>query len=123
MRSNTLVLTCAAMLLIALSGCGPDNIFLKSGLDTPSHHVESGNRLMNFGKFDSALREFNRAIELDPGYSPAYVGLGLVLGYSGEPDKGLVAMQKARELAQDEDQKKNAASGLAVLQGMIEKKE
>jgi len=120
-RPLTLILTLC--LLFGLSGCGPDNIFLRSGLDTPSHHVESGNRFMNYGKYDAAQREFKRAIELDPNYSPAYVGVGLATGYLGNPDQGLAVIQKAIELAQDEDQKKYADAGREILQGMVESKE
>jgi len=123
MRIRPIISFFAFCLLIALSGCGPDSIFLRSGLDTPSHHVDSGNQLMNYGKYDSAKREFSRAIELDPNYSPAYVGLGLVMGYLGDPDQGLVVMQQALDLARDEDQKKNADAGLQVLEGMAESKE
>jgi len=116
-------LICAVSVLIAVLGCGPDNIFLRYGLDTPSHHVENGNRLMNYGKFDAAHREFSRAIELDPNYSPAYVGLGLVTGYRGDPEKGMVTMEKAREVAHGEDQKKNVEAGFEALQSIIKTKE
>jgi tetratricopeptide (TPR) repeat protein len=117
------ILTCTVCVLFAVLGCGPDNIFLKAGLDTPEQHVENGNQLMNYGKFDAARQEFNRAIELSPHYSPAYVGLGLATGYLGNPELGLATMEKARELAQDEDQQKNVESGFEVLQSMVDTKE
>jgi tetratricopeptide (TPR) repeat protein len=108
-------LTC--LLLIPL-GCGPDSIFIRQGLDTPSHHVNNGNQFMDSGKFDAAREEFNRAIELDPNYVPAYVGLGLVTGHDGNPEKGMEIMAKARELARDEEQRKNVEAGFEILRGM-----
>ena len=80
--------------------------------------MNNGNQFMNSGKLDAALGEFNRAIELDPNFSPAYVGLGLVAGHRGDPEKGLEIMEKARELAQDEDQRKNVEAGFEILQEM-----
>ncbi|MGD9248318.1 MAG: tetratricopeptide repeat protein, partial [Desulfobacteraceae bacterium] len=58
-------------------GCGPDTIFVRPGLDTPSQHVANGHQLLEQGKFDAACREFDRAKELDPSYIRAYVGLGV----------------------------------------------
>jgi tetratricopeptide (TPR) repeat protein len=105
------------MLLITL-GCGPNNIFLRHGLDTPSHHVNNGNQFMNNGKLEAAVVEFNRAIELDPNYAPAYVGLGLVAGYQGNPEKGFAIMENARALAQNEEQRKKVEAGFKKLQEM-----
>ena len=110
----------ACMLLITI-GCGPDSIFIRQGLDTPSHHVDNGNQFMNSGKLAAAAEEFNRAIELDPNYAPAYVGLGLVAGHQGNPAKGLEIMEKARELAQDEEQRKNVEAGFEILKEMAAK--
>ena len=54
-----------------LAACGPETIFLKSGFDTPSHHVANGNQLLQNGKHDAALDEFKRAKEqLDRKYVP-----------------------------------------------------
>ena len=68
--------------------------------------------------FFAAHIEFNRAIELDPNYAPAYVGLGLVAGRRGDPEKGMEIMKKARELARDEEQRKNVQAGFEILREM-----
>jgi Flp pilus assembly protein TadD len=47
-------------------------------MDTPEHHVLSGNKLLKAGNYDGAITEFERARALDPKYAPAYLGLGLV---------------------------------------------
>ena len=82
-----------------LSGCGPDTVFLRPGLDTPSQHVINGHILLDRGKIDDACREFDRAKELDPDYVKAYVGLGLALGKKGEFDAGMKTLSIAREKA------------------------
>jgi tetratricopeptide (TPR) repeat protein len=81
------------------SGCGPDTVFLRPGLDTPSQHVVNGHQLLERGKIDDACREFDRAKELDPNYVKAYVGLGVALGKKGEFEAGMQNMSIAQEKA------------------------
>ena len=57
-------------------------------------------------------------LELDPNYALAYVGLGLVAGHRGEPEKGMDLMEKARLLAQDEAQRKEVEAGFEILREM-----
>ena len=97
-----------AFLLVAciLLGCGPDTIFLRQGLDTPSQHVANGHQLLERGKIDDACREFVRAKELDPDYIKAYVGLALALGHKGDMGAAMRTMGQAKEMAdsaQDRD--------------------
>jgi tetratricopeptide (TPR) repeat protein len=109
---------CKAVLVIGLFSilaCGPETIFIRQGLDTPSHHVDNGYKLMAYGKHEAALREFDRAKELDPNYAPAYVGLGIVYGMQGELEKGRSYMTQAEKLAQDEDQRQEVKLGFERL--------
>ncbi len=85
--------------LILLVACGPDTIFLRSGLDTPFQHVQNGNRLLKYNKVDAAFNEFTRAKNLDDQYALAYVGLGLVCGRKNQTKEAVAFMQKARKLA------------------------
>lgn len=82
-----------------LAGCGPDTIFVRPGLDTPSQHVANGHQLLERGKIDDAYREFVRATELDPNYVKAYVGLGVALGKKGDIDAGMETMAVAERMA------------------------
>ena len=82
-----------------LAGCGPDTIFVRPGLDTPSQHVANGHQLLERGKIDDAYREFVRAKELDPNYVKAYVGLGVALGKKGDIDAGMETMAVAERMA------------------------
>ncbi len=86
-------------LCVFFIGCGPDTIFLRPGLDTPSQHVANGNQLLERGKIDDAYREFERAKELDPDCVNAYVGLGMVLGTKGDFDAGMETLSLAEGMA------------------------
>ena len=105
----------ALIISIVIIGCGPETIRLMAGLDTPSHHVYNGKNLLQRGKFEAARQEFTRATELDPNYSPAYVGLGLVFGRQGDIEKAYEYMAMAEELATDEEQKADVADGYEEL--------
>jgi len=74
-------------------------------MDTPEHHVLSGNKLLKAGNYDGAIREFERAKALDPKYSPAYLGLGLGFSYKGDYEAGLKQMKKAASYAKGDQQK------------------
>ena len=85
----------AGFCTLLLLACGPRAIAPQAWLDTPIHHVNNGNQMLKTGKIDSAFREFNRAKELDPKYSQAYVGLCLVHGLKGDYETSSMYMKKA----------------------------
>ena len=70
---------------------------------------------MAYGKTDAAMMEFKRSMELDAGYAPAYVGLGIVYGMKGDLDRGRVLMEKAKTLAGSDEQKKEVEMGFERL--------
>ena len=105
MVSRKLFFVIAGICIFFLSACGPKAVAPKAEFDTPAHHVKNGHKLLKAGKIDAALREFNWAKDLDPKYSPAYVGLGLVQGVQGEFDKGFKAMKMAQRYADGKEQK------------------
>ena len=101
--------------LLTLVSCGPETILLRPSLDTPSHHVDNGYKLMAYGKTDAAMREFKRSMELNPEYAPAYVGLGIVYGMQGDLEQGRTLMKKAKSLARNGEQKKEVEMGFERL--------
>ena len=103
----------------ALFGCGPDTIFLRPSLDTPSVHVANGNNLLERGKVDDALREFERAKVLDPNYAPAYIGLGIGLGHKGRINDGFKTLDMASELADNDKDRTAVQQGYHRLQEMM----
>jgi tetratricopeptide (TPR) repeat protein len=82
-----------------------------SYLDTPEHHTYAGFQLLDQGKYPDAEREFNLAIQLNPKFSMAYGGSGLVQAFRGEYDDAYDMMQEAERCAQDKDEKVFAAVG------------
>ena len=105
MVSRKLFFVIAGICIFFLSACGPQAVAPEAEFDTPAHHVKNGHKLLKSGQIDAALREFNRAKELDPKHSPAYVGLGLVHGVKGEFDNGFKAMKMAQRYADGKEQK------------------
>ena len=98
-----------------LQGCAPKVRAPESLLDTPEHHVQSGMKLLKLGRYDSAMREFELAKGLDPEFSGAYVGSGLVFGYKGDFKQGIEDMEKAIDLAKTDGEEVDANVGLIRL--------
>ncbi len=112
----------ATLILVAMiASCAPAPRKPEAALDTPEHHVFSGNKLLDKGDYAGAQREFELAIQLDRKYSPAYVGLGLVLGYQNNFEKAYENMKKAKGLAEKPDDKVNAHVGMIRLYSMERK--
>jgi tetratricopeptide (TPR) repeat protein len=101
--------------ILALHGCAPKVRAPESLLDTPEHHVQSGMKLLRLGKYDDAMREFELAKGLDPKFSGAYVGSGLVLGHKGEFKEAVEHMDKAVDLAETKEEKVDANVGIIRL--------
>jgi tetratricopeptide (TPR) repeat protein len=104
MVSRKLFMAVIGICILLLVACGPKAMAPKAELDTPSHHVKNGNKLLKSNKIDAAFREFNRAKELDPKYSPAYVGLGLVHGFKDQYEDGFQSLKMADRYAEGKEQ-------------------
>jgi TolB-like protein/DNA-binding winged helix-turn-helix (wHTH) protein/Flp pilus assembly protein TadD len=72
---------------------------VRSNPDLPEAHYALGhlNWILEWD-WPAAETAFRRAIDLDPRYAWAYVGLGHVLSQSGRHGEALAAMRRAREL-------------------------
>ena len=114
-RTRGLLTILSVACVLTLFSCGPETIVLRPSLDTPSQHVDNGYKLMAYGKTDAAIREFTRSMELDAGYSPAYVGLGILYGMQGDLDQGRSLMEKAKALAKSDEQRKEVELGFERL--------
>ena len=101
--------------IFCIQGCAPKALPPESLLDTPEHHVQSGMKLLRLGRYDDAMREFELAKGLDPEFSGAYVGSGLVFGKTGNFKPGIEDMEKANGLAVTKEEKVNANVGLIRL--------
>ncbi len=104
MHSKKIICLLAVLLMMFAFACGPKPQAPQAELDTPEHHVNNGNKFLKVLKFDEAMKEFTRAIELDPKYSPAFVGQGLVFAYKSDFEKAIWAMKKSKTYATDKKQ-------------------
>ena len=102
-------------LLLVVGGCGKKPAKPQAEMDTPSHHVSNGHKLLHMGQTDEALREFERARDLDPKFARAYIGMGIALGMKNEYENGLAALEKGEELAKKTDEKTEAHVGFMRL--------
>jgi Tfp pilus assembly protein PilF len=98
--------------------CSPKPRVPENVLDTPEHHVKSGLKLLNKNYLFDAKREFELALQLDPGYSDAHRGLGLTYGRENKFEPALESMRKARDTAETNMQKAMAYVGFMRLYTM-----
>ncbi len=94
----------------------------EAALDTPEHHVFSGNKLLEKGDDAGAQREFELAIQLDKKYSPAYVGMGLAFAAQKSFEKAYENMKRAKSLAQKPEDQVDVHVGMIRLHS-LERKE
>ena len=114
------IVSCGLLLMFfgLITACGPAKRKAESALDTPEHHVFSGNKLLQKDDYDGALREFQLALQLDPKYPPAHAGTGLVYGYKKDFKKAFDSMEKALDLARIKEHKVEVKVGMLRLYSM-----
>jgi len=110
-----LLFVMAGICVFFLFACAPKPLKPAAEFDTPMHHISTGMKLLKSGNIDGAFFEFNRAKELDPEYSPAYAGIGLVHGFRNDFKKGLTAMTTAGKFAKDGEEEAKANVGYMRL--------
>jgi tetratricopeptide (TPR) repeat protein len=94
-----------------------------SYLDTAEHHTYTGIVLLHQGKYRDAEREFTMAIQLNPEFSKAYAGSGLVQAYEGEFNAAFNLMKKAEKYAEKKDEKVYVHIGNIRLLTMSKKRQ
>ncbi len=100
----------AALFAFVAVGCGPKAAPQTSVMDTPEYHYNQGIKAMDANRSDDAMREFDRAIALDPNAPLGYIGKGLVLGKKGDFKAAYENMGKAKD---------NETKGIESRIGMI----
>jgi tetratricopeptide (TPR) repeat protein len=98
---------------VALKRPGPEGV-----LDTPAHHVSSGFKFLQKNYNADAKREFELALQLDPYYSAAHRGLGLVYAKENEFELAFDAMRKPETMPASGEQKAMAYVGFMRLYTM-----
>ncbi len=109
------------LVLFLVSGCSKTPRTPEDVLDTPAHHVSSGFKLLQKNYDADAQREFELALQLDPYYSAAHRGLGLVYGKEAHFELALAEMRKAKDDASNGEQKAMAYVGYMRVYTMRKK--
>ena len=112
-RLATLMMVLAMVVMAA--GCAPKAAPSTSIMDTPEYHYNEGLRALDADRLDDAMREFDRAVALDPKLPLGYIGKGLVLGKKGDFKPAFENMEKAKDL---ETRGIEARIGMIRLYGM-----
>lgn len=86
----------AAALALTVSGCAPKAAPPTSAMDTPEYHYNEGLKSLDAHRLDDAMREFDRAISLNPKSPLGYIGKGFVQGRKGEFKSAFENMAKAK---------------------------
>ncbi|OGP58796.1 MAG: hypothetical protein A2V65_01380 [Deltaproteobacteria bacterium RBG_13_49_15] len=98
-------LIAVALCALFIQACSAKMLAPKPKLDSPAHHVKTGFKLIDLEKYDGAMREFNRAVEIDPKFVPAHVGVALAHAFTGDYEKGLASLETAsKQAGKKEDQ-------------------
>ena len=83
------------------------NQLILGGHKSPEVFHMLGTILYDQGKFGKAIRSFRRALELDPSYTDASIGLSIILNDLGRYDEGKKVFEEAQVMlaqkAEDED--------------------
>ncbi|MEW6544363.1 MAG: hypothetical protein AB1411_12240 [Nitrospirota bacterium] len=93
----------AAVAFLGLAACAEERAKPEAALDTPEHHYSTGIRLFDKDDHDGAMKEFERAVALDPDFAPGHAGIGLVHGARGNYEIAYEEIGKARGLQKDEE--------------------
>jgi tetratricopeptide (TPR) repeat protein len=88
-----------------LFACAPKVRIATTELDTPEHHTFTGMKFLNQGKNGEAQREFDLALQLNPKFSKAHAGAGLVKAYKADAKGAFDAMKQAEKYAETTDEK------------------
>ena len=91
-----LMVLAVVVVALVVAGCGPKAAPQTSVLDTPEYHYNQGLKYFSKDQYDDAMREFQRAVDLDPKSPLGYIGKGLVLGQKGDFKAAFENMEKAK---------------------------
>jgi tetratricopeptide (TPR) repeat protein len=80
-----------------------NQLILKGG-KTPEVFHMLGTIFYDQGKFNKAIRSFRRALELDPAYTDASVGLSIILNDLGRYQDGREVFEEAQKLLKERSQ-------------------
>ncbi len=119
MRTKKLTISLLAVMMAALFlNCSGEVLIAELKLDTPARHVRNGNKLLKTDKLHAAEQEYGRALELDPEYAPAQVGLGLVKGHQGQFEQAMDMLHQAAVMAKSQKQQAEVAEAIKTVENL-----
>lgn len=68
-------------------------------------YLKSGSNFVQQKKYDEAIVEYSKAIEINSNFSAAYYNRGLVEASSGQKEKGCQDLRKAADLGEKDAEK------------------
>ena len=80
-------------LLLVSYSCGP-KARSQSDVDTPEYHYKAGMRYIETEEYSSAIKSFQRSVDLDKKFALGWAGLGLATGLNGDLKQGRKFMDK-----------------------------
>ena len=119
-RFRALVILLMAIACLVLVSCAAEVRKPLSQLDTPEHHVTTGIKFIDQGKYTEAEREFELALQLNPKFSKAHAGMGIVKAYQKNYKEAFELMKSAGKFAKTDDEKVFAQVGNIRLQTMAQ---
>ncbi len=114
-RFLTVFMAIGALLLVASCAEKPEIRKPTGAMDTPEHHVLTGLRLLEEERLDDAEREFNLAVQLEPEYSRAFSGLGIVAALRGDFESAFKNMDKAEDTMETAQEKLDYHVGMVRI--------
>ncbi len=91
--------------------CTSDNAFA---------HMDLGVVLTSQGRLDEAIKHYQKALEIHPGYSKCHNNLGFALLRKGQVDEAVVHYQKALEIHPDYAEFHNGLGNALVQKGQVD---
>jgi superkiller protein 3 len=86
----------------------------------PLVHYNLGNAYMQNGKYDQAIFEFNRALQLQPNHGRAYNNLGRIFIIQGRLTEAIAAFQQAVAVNPGNAKAYNNLGSAYLMQGDVE---
>lgn len=101
------------------NGCGPRISGYHDGIiDTTEHRVYNGFMFIKMERPDDAQREFERGLILNSKSSAAHRGIGIVYAMKGDFKSAFASMDLAMTLAETDEEKTLARTGMMSLRTM-----
>jgi len=93
------------LLVAGIAACVPKPVKPVSEMDTPQHHFFLGQKALDEGRIQDAGTHFDRSLQLDPKFSKAHAGKGIVAAYLNDPKGALANVDTAWRYAGTNDEK------------------